>query len=219
MTDENNGVDLTKYQSMDRDALIDALRLRDTQNAMQGEQIENLRRVNGNQATIIEQNAVVAAERDALQEQIDLFARQKADDEQRITDLIREKTAVECDLEDAKRATQQAQIRHENDIATIGEALLEEAERRGWCSDFDEFVSDVNEKLYASLPRRIKDFDVYVEVIARVRVSVSAADEDEARSEAYGSWRERWDGEFAAEAISNGSVLDDYSSWDVEEID
>lgn len=157
-------------------------------------------------------------ERDGLNEQVRILADQKAADHERIAALIREKTDAEAELQDARRATQQAQIRHDNDVATIGEALLEEAERRDWCSEFDEFVADINEKLHVPLPRRIKDWDVYVPVEVTVRVSVSAISEEDARAEAGNEWRDRWDGEYAAEIISEGRTMHD-GDFKVEEID
>lgn len=50
----------------------------------------------------------------------------------------------------------------------------EEADERDWCSEFDDFMDR------AGLPRRIRDYDLCVEVTATVRVTRSGASVDEA---------------------------------------
>lgn len=73
------------------------------------------------------------------------------------------------------------------DIATIGRLLLEEAERRGWCADYDDFVESINGNLtLAELPVREQEFEIVVRGTATIswsrHVTVTAKNEDEAIS-------------------------------------
>jgi len=73
------------------------------------------------------------------------------------------------------------------DINTIGTLLLEEAERRGWCAEFDDFVEKVNQALtIAVLPDREQEFEIVVRGTAFVSwshtVMVTAKNEEEAIS-------------------------------------
>lgn len=97
------------------------------------------------------------------------------------------------------------------DVATIGEALLEEAESRGWCSEFDDFIESTNPKLYAEgLPRRVRDWEVTVMVEVAVPVAVSAVSEEEAIEIASQEWRDRWSEHDwnARDAIIGGTTCD-----------
>lgn len=57
----------------------------------------------------------------------------------------------------------------------VTERAHEEADRQGWCSEFDDFLEDID------LPRRSSDYDVFVDVTVRVCVTVNASTDDEAR--------------------------------------
>lgn len=97
------------------------------------------------------------------------------------------------------------------DIATIGEALLDEAESRGWCSEFDDFIESTNPKLFAEgLPRRARDWEVTVMVEVAVPVAVSAVSEEEAIEIASQEWRDRWSEHDwnARDAIIGGTTCD-----------
>lgn len=54
-------------------------------------------------------------------------------------------------------------------IESLGQALLEEAERRDWCSEYDDFAREWD------LPLRVQEYDV------TVTVRVRASDEEEAQ--------------------------------------
>lgn len=58
------------------------------------------------------------------------------------------------------RLFKQATDAHSRDIATIGRALLEEAEDRDWCDEFDTAVAALNEHLTIELPERTRMFSV-----------------------------------------------------------
>lgn len=81
-------------------------------------------------------------------------------------------------LEDSRSDVRQAKANHEADIAHLSSALLDEAESRQWCSDFDEFVDTVNRKLHVELPTREREMTVRVAIY--LDVDVRARDEDAA---------------------------------------
>lgn len=146
-------------------------------------------------------------------------------EKQRVVDLIREKSAAEVQVEDLTRdlnkARAEADLARTNwaaDVETIGARLLDEAESRGWCSEFDEIVSDLNSRLHKPLAERYRDYDVFVEVRVTIPVTVSARSDDEARELASQDWRDRWESSDAADKILSGDVASSYD-WEVEEVD
>lgn len=66
------------------------------------------------------------------------------------------------------------------------------------------------------MPRRVRDYDVYVEITVRVPVTVSARNADHARERAEEDWRDHWDSSLAAEHLENGTLRDS-SEFDVYE--
>lgn len=83
-------------------------------------------------------------------------------------------------IESLREEVSRVRTAHVRDINTLNNALLEEAENRDWCSEFDEFVEGVNGHLNIELDGRERDFDVTVEVTYRVVRTVSARTESEA---------------------------------------
>jgi hypothetical protein len=67
-----------------------------------------------------------------------------------------------------------AEERHREDIAAIGSRLIDEATERGWCSQYDEVVDDLNRSLTVTLPDRMRTWRVDVEF------RVSAKSEEDA---------------------------------------
>lgn len=65
--------------------------------------------------------------------------------------------------------------RHESDIQKIGAALLEEAEDRGWCDDFDKFVSRLNNVLHCELPVRTKTYTITKKYMVTVSTTIECA--------------------------------------------
>lgn len=74
-------------------------------------------------------------------------------------------------------------------LAAIGEALMREAEDRGWCDEYDSFVEQVNRELAqygAELPVREQDFEIEVGIflngnfISNADVTVRAQTEEQA---------------------------------------
>jgi hypothetical protein len=74
---------------------------------------------------------------------------------------------------------------HERDIELIGIALMTEAEQRDWCSAYDDFVEELNNRLNVELKTREHEYDIEIEVIQRrsqrVTVTITARSEDHAR--------------------------------------
>ena len=104
------------------------------------------------------------------------------------------------------------------DIATIGRLLLEEAERRGWCADFDDFVESVNGALtLAELPVRQEEFEIVVRGTATIswsrNVTVTAKNEEEAISMVENDPSEYMD--LDEEATESAS----YNGFDTNEVD
>lgn len=126
-----------------------------------------------------------------LVEGSDALARAEADKvvlAQQITDLeIRNTTqrerieALVNELTVARQDTQRANERHESDIEKIGEALIDEANSRGWCDEYDTFVNRLNSDLHVELPHRASEYTVTYTYEVTVYQTVSARNSDEAR--------------------------------------
>jgi hypothetical protein len=75
-------------------------------------------------------------------------------------------------------------------IETIGEVLIEQADNRGWCEQFDELTDDVNEKLpsWLQLMKRSKEYLVSwtetVTVQVRRSMTVTSSSEECAEEDA-----------------------------------
>lgn len=103
---------------------------------------------------------------------------------QPMVDAARERDwAVEQHAE-INRQIESLRQRYARDIEVIGEALLEEAENRDWCNEYDEFVEGVNSRLGMELPEREREFNVEVEATYSLTVPVTARNADEARERA-----------------------------------
>lgn len=73
--------------------------------------------------------------------------------------------------------------KHKRDIALIGEALLDTADRREWCDEYDEAVESLNRKLHEKLPTREREYTVTVEI------TVTGHNVDEARDSVHNMLR------------------------------
>ena len=73
-------------------------------------------------------------------------------------------------------------------LEIIGNRLIEEADVRGWCSQFDEIIDEVNDKLPSgwALPNREKEYEVEVQVqgwaSTTYTVTVTARSAEDAQS-------------------------------------
>ena len=75
-----------------------------------------------------------------------------------------------------QREISEAKQTHEKDIATIGEVLRAEAERRSWCSEYDEIVDDLNPQITVKIEERTREMEAYVDVTVRVRIEQTLRD-------------------------------------------
>lgn len=66
------------------------------------------------------------------------------------------------------------------DIKLIGERLIKEANDRGFCSEFDDVIDDLNSKLRVELPTRRKEYVVTQVVKVTRSITVYANNEEEA---------------------------------------
>ncbi len=114
-----------------------------------------------------------------------------------------------------RQQAQEAAQRHRNDITLIGEKLIQEANERQWCREYDRFVEELNDDLERALPLRERDFEITVAV--ELRVDVTATNEDHARELAQEIVDE------AASSLNNRAALTAYPEapydYEVEQSD
>ena len=100
-------------------------------------------------------------------------------------------------------------------IEIIGERLIHESDRRGWCDEFDRIIEEVNGELPGpfALPEREKEYEVTWTETIMVNldrsVTVRARNEDEAREQARND----------ADSIDSNEVIGAvrYGHWEVDE--
>lgn len=109
---------------------------------------------------------ILNGDRPATQEDFDGLRRERDLLSERVAELARERDT--------------ARSHHSADISKIGERLIEEAESRSWCGEYDEIVNDLNTELNIELPLRRRSYIVTMDVTVRVYKTVEAVDEDEA---------------------------------------
>ena len=105
-------------------------------------------------------------------------------------------------------------------IRRIGNRLIEEAEGRSWCSEFDQIIDDVNSDLpgWLQLPEREREYEVrwtesYTITVPR-SITVTAKSEEEA-CDIAADWEEADEYEMR-EAISAGNYSYDCDNGDYE---
>ena len=84
---------------------------------------------------------------------------------------------IDKNLREELRMSQQ---RHYKDIERIGEALIAEADRRGWCHEYDQFVEALNVALYHDLPLRTREYVVSHVIELTREITVQAASYEDA---------------------------------------
>jgi hypothetical protein len=73
---------------------------------------------------------------------------------------------------------------HRNDIKMISDALMAEADSRGWCDDYDKFVSGLNSRLAVSLEEREQEYEVSATFLLKVSTKIRARNIDDANDQA-----------------------------------
>lgn len=126
-----------------------------------------------------------------------------------IASLKSDLVVARVDLDNNKKMRVEGREKHERDIRIIGEALIEEAEERDWCSQFDDFIEKVNNELSVELPLRQHEYDVEMLITQTrtqtVTVTVTARNTDEARRLVEDDPSNHFDGH-----------ISDYD-WDIED--
>lgn len=94
---------------------------------------------------------------------------------------LRQELARETERADrAERDLSALRDRHRGDIALIGSVLMEEANDREWCDEYDRVIERLNDRLSVQLPVREKNHQVEISVTYRYDVQVLATDQEEA---------------------------------------
>ena len=73
---------------------------------------------------------------------------------------------------------------HKDDVRKISEALIAEADARGWCDDYDKFVSALNGRLIFSLEEREHEYEVSATYLLKVSTTIKARNIDDANDQA-----------------------------------
>lgn len=84
-----------------------------------------------------------------------------------------ENSRLVIERDNLRKLLSESKANHQKDIETIGNALIEEAEQRDFCSDYDNFIDELNEKLTIDLPVRKKTFQVTIEITRTISTSVT----------------------------------------------
>lgn len=94
---------------------------------------------------------------------------------------------------------------HDEDIAIIGKVLLDEAEKRDWCDEFDTIIDEVNNRLDHPLPTRTRIYRVHYAYALSYRVSSSA----EVRASSEAEARRALEEDPADYCASPGDIVND----------
>ena len=82
------------------------------------------------------------------------------------------------------RTTTSTVERHKQDVRFISEALIAEAETRGWCSEYDKFIEKLNQRLVQKLEEREHEYVVSATYLLKVSTTIKATDIDDANDKA-----------------------------------
>ena len=85
--------------------------------------------------------------------------------------------------EAAQREARAIEVAHHKDIEIIGSVLIDEAESRDWCDDYDHIIGRMNNRLTVELPMREKSHTVEIIVSYRVEVEVLATSQENAEDQ------------------------------------
>ena len=86
---------------------------------------------------------------------------------------------LQQELDRANERVEELRVRAgkwERDFDRLANAVMNEAERRDWCSDFEDFEDRVDEELEIGvMPRREREWDVEVNVEGTLRISTTVS--------------------------------------------
>lgn len=102
----------------------------------------------------------------------------------RITELEQTVESLRNRLEAARQELGDRIHKHNADIETISEALLDLSADDDWADECDEFIERLNDRLAVKLLTRNKDYDVTRTYTVTYNVIVTAKNEKEAKAKA-----------------------------------
>lgn len=102
-------------------------------------------------------------------------------EEQRIKQLNERITELEAALHSALTTANENALKHRRDINTLSNALNNEAIERNWCSEYQDFVRDVNQRLTIELEMPIREYTVYFTATVSGSFTVEAESEEHAQ--------------------------------------
>ena len=121
--------------------------------------------------------------------------------------LVEQAKGYHRDYLEACTSITEARATHEKDVELIGQALIQEADERGWCDIYDAWIKKLNDKLYYDLPTREREYVVTRTFEVVVKVNVTAVNEDDAREKAEAMYSS-YEGEIENEGIHSASLED-----------
>jgi hypothetical protein len=118
----------------------------------------------------------------STQDTIDLLRARTAEQDTIVAGLSAAAQNMQRNLDAAIQRHEQSVSQHRADIAAIGECLLEEAQNRRWCGEYDTVIDKLNSRLAVELP--VRELVHEVEADIRVTVRVAARGESDAEDRA-----------------------------------
>lgn len=101
-----------------------------------------------------------------------------------MSDTEQQIAGLQQTISDLRANLNEARIKHNDDVQAIGEALIDEANTRGWCREYDKFVNELNGSLNIQLPLRNRDYIVTQTYRVTRTITISAVDSDDALEQA-----------------------------------
>lgn len=113
-----------------------------------------------------------------------LMTVEESDLRDKVTALEAEVAEARAEMRAALDAKRMVEDQYDQDIATIGDRLIDECQNRGWCEVFDEVIHDLNSGLHKPLREQEteKEYEVSVTVTYDIVIDVTATSEAEARN-------------------------------------
>jgi len=101
---------------------------------------------------------------------------------------------AERSLQIVQENRQLSRENHQADIDLISQVLMEEAENRDWCDEYDRVIDRLNDRLNRPLQVRTREFVIDVRVSYETSFTVTARSQEEAEeilteAETDNSWR------------------------------
>lgn len=202
------------YDNQNAD-LTARIALLEEQNRTQADMIERQHLTNNTQADTI--NALIKEKTDLEAEVADQREISKLHESTSFEEMQRRQAAER----EAMRFRAEAQLLRDNwasDVREISAAFRREAIDRDWCEEAAEFIHDLNRTLHGPLTPPRTTYDVTVQVLVSVDVTVEAYDEDDARQIAADEWRNLWtDRDYDAREIIDNGTTQAVETFDVSE--